>query len=121
MLCQDGELDNPIRFHVDFVPPDLNGKLIEGGLGRSSDGPPVAVELTAMAGTNKKVSGRNPLEDATKMGAFERIRLYLTMIVYDYTRDVPIRKRLRTLWRKVLRRGYRNPARNLQCGPCGNL
>ena len=94
MLCQDGELDNPIRFHADFVPPDLNGELIEGGLGRSANGSPVETELTAMTGANKEVPGRNPLDDATKMGTFKRIRLYLTMMVYDDTRDVPIRKRL---------------------------
>jgi hypothetical protein len=100
---------------------DLNGELIEGHVGGPANGPPVQAELTAMTRTNKEVPGRNPLEDATKMRALERIGLYLTMMVYNNTRDVPIGKHLRTYWREVRRRGYRNPAFNPQCGFYGIL
>ena len=121
MLCQDGELGSPIWFHEDGVLSDLEGKSIEGGLGGSANGSPVHAELTAMTRTNKEVAGRDPLEDATKMGTFERIGLYLTLVVYDDPRDVPIRKRLRTLQWEFPDRGDRNPALNLQSGPYGVL
>ncbi len=113
MPCRDGELSNPIRFHEDLVLSNLNGERVERYFRGTANGPPIQVELTTMTRTNKEISGRNPLEDATKMRTLERIRLYLTMAVYNDTRDVPVRKGLRTLRRKIPGGGHRNPAFNL--------
>ena len=81
MLCRDGELGNPIRFHVNLVLPDLNGKRIERQFGRPANGFSVQTELTAMAGAKKEVSSGDPLENAAKMRTPERVGLYHAAMV----------------------------------------
>ena len=75
MLCRDGELGSPIRFHVNLFLPDLNGKWIERQFGGAANGFSFQTELTAMAGAKKQVSGGVPFEDAAKMRTPERVCL----------------------------------------------